>query len=143
MNKLVIANKGIRSQGKSSSIKKIFDKLQSKYPNEVITCKKGKEIKATLKINNIMIGIESEGDPDSRIFDSLDDFVEDSCDIIVVACRTKGGTCEKVRSLENEDYEIKWLSNERSMDKSKHDELNDQYAEKIFNMIEDIVNNKY
>ena len=143
MNKLVIANNGAGNKGKSSSIKKFFDKLQSKYPNEVITCKKGKEIKATLRINNIMIGIESEGDPNSRIFDSLDDFVEDNCDIIVVSCRTRGETYDKVKSLENEGYEIKWLSNERSTDKSKHEELNDQYAEKIFNMIEDIVNNKY
>ena len=140
MNKLVIANNGAGNKGKSSSIKNFFDKLQSKYPNEVITCKKGEEIKATLRINNIMIGIESEGDPNSRIFDSLDDFVEDNCDIIVVACRTRGGTYDKVKSLENEGYKIKWLSNERSTDKSKHDELNDQYAEKIFNMIEDIIN---
>ena len=143
MNKLVIANKGIRSQGKSSSIKKVFDKLQSKYPNGVITYKKGKEIKAILIINNIKIGIESEGDPFSRIFESIDEFVKENCDIIVVACRTRGETYDKVKSLENEGYEIKWLSNERSTDKSKHDELNDQYAEKIFNMIEDIVNNKY
>jgi hypothetical protein len=142
MNKLVIANKGIRSQGKSSSIKKVFDKLQSKYPNGVITYKKGKEIKAILIINNIKIGIESEGDPFSRIFESIDEFVKENCDIIVVACRTRGETYDKVKSLENEGYEIKWLSNERSTDKSKHDELNDQYAEKIFNMIEDIVNNK-
>ena len=143
MNKLVIANKGIRSQGKSSSIKKVFDKLQSKYPNGVIKYKKGKEIKAILIINNIKIGIESEGDPFSRIFESIDEFVKENCDIIVVACRTRGETYDKVKSLENEGYEIKWLSNERSTDKSKHDELNDQYAEKIFNMIEDIVNNKY
>lgn len=142
MNKLVIANKGIRSQGKSSSIKKVFDKLQSKYSNGVITYKKGKEIKAILIINNIKIGIESEGDPFSRIFESIDEFVKENCDIIVVACRTRGETYDKVKSLENEGYEIKWLSNERSTDKSKHDELNDQYAEKIFNMIEDIVNNK-
>ena len=142
MNKLVIANKGIRSQGKSSSIKKVFDNLQSKYSNGVITYKKGKEIKAILIINNIKIGIESEGDPFSRIFESIDEFVKENCDIIVVACRTRGETYDKVKSLENEGYEIKWLSNERSTDKSKHDELNDQYAEKIFNMIEDIVNNK-
>jgi hypothetical protein len=44
------------------------------------------------------IGIESQGDPNSRLEQSLKDFVNAGCDIIFCACRTSGMTVQWINS---------------------------------------------
>jgi len=57
------------------------------------------------------IGIESQGDPYSRQASSLKKFVEQQCDVIVCACRSKRTTVYNVQALTKSDYEIIWTSN--------------------------------
>lgn len=147
MKKLVIANLGKSKQGKSTSIRKVFDLLQQKYPDQtdVKLGKEGGDIKAIITIKGFKIGIESQGDPNSRMPESIKDFVKEQCLVIVVACRTKGDTNEKVHELENEDYEIVWASNDRLQSKANEtliEELNTSYAERIVKIIENRINSK-
>ena len=85
MQKLVIANRGSKEQGKTSSIREVFNILAAKYPANVYI--DYGDIMATIKIGDVLVGLESQGDPGSRIFDSLEKFVELGCDVIVCACR--------------------------------------------------------
>ncbi len=144
MNKLVIANKGGSGQGKSSSIKKVAELLKEKYPNSFKYLEGGDspwgDVKAIVTINGVKVGIESQGDPYSRIFVSIEDFLEKECDIMLLACRTRGETTQAVWALyEEEDYEIIWASNDRttSGDEPTQKRLNNLYADRIVQLIED------
>lgn len=85
MQKLVIANRGSKEQGKSTSIREVFNILTAKYPTNVII--DNGDIMATIQIEDVLVGLESQGDPSSRIFNSLKKLVELGCDVIVCACR--------------------------------------------------------
>ena len=139
MKKLVIANSGLEKQGKSSSIREIFNQLRVKYPYNIL--KDDCDIKATVDINGIIIGIESQGDPNSRMQQSMDEFVKINCQIIVAACRTKRGTLKKINELHtNNGYDIIWASNDRTSTLIKQKKLNEKYAERVIELILDHIN---
>ena len=132
MKKLVIVNWGSSEQGKSSSLKQVFARL-SKYPH-LIMINNG-DIKAIVNIDGVKVGVESQGDPNSRMFASLDDFVNEGCDIIVCASRCWGATVDKVSSLKQYGYEILWTQNDRTENSSLHAQLNSLYAEWVEQII--------
>ena len=73
--KTIIALKGRANSGKSSTVKKTYQILQDLYPNALCNVlKDGADIKIIMTINGIKVGIESQGDPDSRLKESLQDF---------------------------------------------------------------------
>lgn len=141
MNKLVIANSHKEKHGKSSSVKEVFNQLSTKYPANVRVIINDGDIKAIIEVKGIKVGIESQGDPNSRMPQSMDDFVAAGCDIIVTACRTKWTTYDKVDiDLRSNRYDIIWTSNDKYYDKfNTHviNILNDRYAKRIIQLIED------
>jgi len=50
-------------------------------------------------VNVLVVGIESQGDPNSRLQQSILDFAVAKCDIIFCACRTSGMTVGWVNAL--------------------------------------------
>ena len=93
--KTVLVNSDAANMGKTSTIKGIYERLEEKYHLEQLKpIIDGGEISARFKIDGIIFGLESQGDPNSRIFKSLEEFVKCECDIIIVACRTRGATRE-------------------------------------------------
>ena len=141
MNKLVIANSNKGGYGKSTVIKEVLKQLIAKYPANVVHIPTHGDVKAIITINGIKVGIESQGDPNSRMARSMDEFVAAECGIIVAACRTSGETYKKIdNELKNKGYDIIWASNDRYSDKSNKDiigKLNDRYAKRIIQLIED------
>lgn len=141
MNKLVIANSHKGEHGKSASVKEVFNQLSTKYPANVQVIINDGDIKAIIEVKGIKVGIESQGDPKSRMPQSMDDFVAAGCDIIVTACRTKWATYDKVDiDLRSNGYDIIWTSNDKYYDKSNThviNILNDRYAKRIIQLIED------
>jgi hypothetical protein len=97
--------------GKSSTIKEIFSVLDVKYPN----CIQNNyfpgqyDIKIEMKnIKGFLVGIESQGDPNSRLQDSLNDFEKNGCDIIFCAARTRGMTVQWINS-HSKKYHINFI----------------------------------
>lgn len=135
MNNLVIANNGKAQSGKSSSIKEVFNKLIATYPYKVLI--KDGDIKAIITIGNVLVGIESQGDPNSRMMQSMNDFVSMGCQIIVAACRTSGETYNKIIELDQiNGYDIIWASNDKtSISQCHRDILNKKYAERVIDLI--------
>jgi hypothetical protein len=160
-NKTVIANKGLSEQGKSASIKLATQEILKKFNNAVYQAylvdikektitksdlnNKG-DITVIIEIDGIKIGIESQGDPQSRIFLSLPFFVQNECDIIICACRNRGDTVWEVEKLhDNNNYDIIWVANPRSWQKRSEEQcafMNKLFADQALNLIEGIINNQ-
>ncbi|MEG0984228.1 hypothetical protein [Algoriella sp.] len=134
--KKIYALYGSKDRGKSETIKLLFDKLKSLDYEilEIIIPIYGGDIRVVIKINGKIIAIESQGDPNSRIFESLPSFVKIEADIIICATRTRGGTVKLVEKY-NKKYNIIWVKKEHSASISSQKSDNDKLAEKIFKMI--------
>lgn len=134
MKRIAIAVWGKAGIGKTSTIRCVFDKLnvEGKVPDKTI----GPDICAIIKLNNgKKIGVASLGDPCSDQPKWIDYLVENNCDVIVCACRTKGDTVEIVTNLANYDYNIVWIS-PFTNNSLGIDVLNDISANAIINLIE-------
>jgi len=136
---------GTSNVGKSETIKNVYRKLTEKYPNFIfqkdfkqIIADEG-DICVIIIINGKIIGIESQGDPNSRIFISLPIFVKFNCDIILCATRTRGATVEEVEKLKSA-YELKWINKNPSENATKNKSDNDKLATEILNLIIDKIN---
>ncbi len=106
----IIALKGRGNSGKTQTLKAVFNNLNIKYPNAIIKNLKPNtiDIKIIMDINGTKVGIESQGDPDSRLKQSLSDFSNANCDIIICATRTSGMTIHWVNSCSSQ-YNITFL----------------------------------
>lgn len=102
----IIAINGKENTGKTTTIKEINQLLKSEYPTSKREYEIHKpDIRVIITINGVKIGIESQGDP-GRLPKSILLFVENQCDIIVCATRSKGQTIKLIKKQEN--YEIIW-----------------------------------
>lgn len=127
---IIIANSGFANSGKSTSIRYVFEILSNRYHGTVLDpitgYKPDQDVKAIIKIPQpdghiVKVGIESQGDPSSRQMNSIDEFVNNGCEIILVACRIKGATKMKVLSLQHSDWQVIWFKNSiMKMDGANH-----------------------
>lgn len=98
----VIALQGPSSSGKTSTLIQVFQNLKASYPTAKIEALHSGtvDIKIIMRgVNGKIVGIESQGDPNSRLQQSLKDFIFARCDIIFCACRTRGMTAGWVNAL--------------------------------------------
>lgn len=141
MRNSVVALSGIAGQGKSSTVKDICRILMQQNPGHTSVPAQvnfNGDINVILTINGITIGIESVGDPNSRLFGSLDNFVSQRCNIIICSCRSSGATKDKVRSLSNHGYEVVFSSPYISGQKP-HVQLNQLCAEHHVHIVNEIM----
>lgn len=161
-HKIVIANSGFAYTGKSTSIRYVFELLSSRY--HVIEPINGYnpkvDVKAIIEIpqsdgHKVKVGIESQGDPGSRQVDSINYFINKGCEIILVACRVKGATKDKVLSLQPSDWQVIWFKNSimkvdganqssttpplRTQDTQLQERLSRDYAFYVASLIERLV----
>jgi hypothetical protein len=142
MKKIVFANWGHAQQGKSDTVKRIAQEIIIAYPTaitEPVIIDYSADIQVTITIGEIKIGIESQGDPNSRLFKSLKKFSSDNCDIIVCSTRTSGATVDAVETLHaSHGYDIVWFTNHRSYEKNQTI-LNDISAKHIFGLLQQVI----
>jgi hypothetical protein len=106
----LIAIRGVANQGKSTSIKLAYELIKNAYPRanfEEINI--GVDITVVVTINGVKVGIESQGDPKSRLFESLRRFVKIDCKVIICATRSRGATVDAVSKLAGK-YNINWIN---------------------------------
>ncbi len=145
MKKSIIANWGHARQGKSDTVRRVLQLLLDAYPNAITipaTIDFSGDVKVIIQIDGIKIGIESQGDPNSRLFESLVEFSKINCDLILCSTRTSGATVNAVSALHRTDnYEIIWATNYRS-DTKNQKSLNELSANQIFELIQNLLTNK-
>ncbi len=150
MKNTIFVLQGKSNTGKTQTIKEIYNLLHSQYFNtettDYITPVApdfdifGVDIRTILKINNINIGFESQGDPNSRLEDSLKFFIEKECKIIICGARTRGMTNDWIKQYSN-SFEIQWI--EKIISKKDNEILDNQkqaedIVKKINTLIDDI-----
>ena len=148
--KTIIANYGDWSLGKTGSIMRVFEKLSKRVEKEsdVRVLHKPEnsdgDICAIITINDIKVGIASQGDPYSRQREWMKELVNHGCRIILAACRYYGATVDVIESY-NPPYRIYWSCNARLYEAGTNPRVapkgicsrfNEQWAEEIANMIE-------
>jgi len=109
--KIAIAQSGPENAGKTTTIRIMYEMLLQQHPDAEIDylLDNGKDIRAVATIDDIQIGIESQGDPwkkAARLEPSLALFLRLQCEVIICAARTYGGTVNAVRRLEEDGYEV-------------------------------------
>ena len=133
---------GRSNVGKSETIKSVYAKLTEKFTNFIFhenfepIIPDDRDICVIIIVNGKIIGIESQGDPNSRLFSSLPIFVEFNCDIILCATRTRGATVKEVEKMEL-THEINWIKKNPSENNTNHKSDNDKIATDISNLISD------
>jgi hypothetical protein len=136
----IIAIRGVGNTGKTETIKTFYRLLKSKYPTSKIENEVDRlDIRVIITINGVKIGIESQGDPSSRLFESIPLFVRNQCSIIVCATRSKGKTVQLIKEQEN--YEIIWHKRSLIEDVAKQQESNTKMVNTIMEKIVDVINN--
>lgn len=149
MRKLVIANRGAGGIGKSSAIKAVYWLLKKDMGIEPdVEVWQGDDIMAVFDINDVKIGISSQGDPDSWMESNMDDFVKKECGIIVTACRMKSHTYQKVYDYlgEDNDYDIIWYGHYvyQVLGAEEIQEIfNQRYAEQVVMLIEERIAGRF
>jgi len=129
--KTIIALRGVAKQGKSASIKMAYALLKDAYPNaQVEELYIGVDIAVVITINGVKVGIESQGDPNSRQFRSLDHFVSIGCKVIICATRSRGDTVDAVNALAGK-YKIDWYPKSGASSASKQVAANRSVAQQI------------
>ena len=104
--KKIIALWGAGQRGKTSTIKMVYDILLRKYAKIIDYFPSEHDIKILMQdVKKLIVGIESQGDPNTRLKDSLKDFDKAGCDIIFCATRTCGMTVDWVEKY-SKKYDI-------------------------------------
>lgn len=112
----IFALQGPANSGKTDTLIRVRDLLQAKYPNATMTPlhNGAGDIKVIFRgINGKTVGIESQGDPNSRLKESLLDFQSAGCDIIFCACRTSGMTVDWIKTF-SPPYQIQFVQKVRT-----------------------------
>ena len=108
----LFALQGPGNCGKSDTLIRLLQALQNKYPSATIQTINGntKDIAIIMRgVNGLVVGIESQGDPNSRLQESLPTFATAKCDIIFCACRTRGMTVDWINAL-SASYSIHFIA---------------------------------
>ena len=132
--KAMICFWGLSGIGKTPAIKTIWQNLKNGSNPPLDTS--SDDICDIVYLDGHKIGIESQGDPDSKQKEWIDELIKEECEIIICASRTKGSTVEVVESRAKDyGYELIWLSPLSSTQNSLHPDLNSITPESIIQLI--------
>ena len=137
-HKFILGLYGGASSGKSETIKIVMQILLERIPNHAVILENGEDggdVKALLFIHGAKVAIESQGDPCSRQMQSIEDFTNIGCDIILSASRTRGMTTNSIMKHQDQ-YQIYWYSKTRETNREKWHESNVNIARFLADQIE-------
>ncbi len=87
-----------------------------------------------MDINGVLVGIETQGDPSSRLEESIELFIKEKCKIIVCASRTSGMTVNWINKY-SKAFNIEWIEKKNAENDSERENLNNKKAEEIVEKI--------
>jgi len=102
----IFALQGLSNSGKSSTLIQLLNLVAAKYPHATKQTlhRRSKDVKVIVfPVNGKKVGIESQGDPSSRLKQSLIDFRNANCDIVFCVCRTSGMTVSWINAMSPPD----------------------------------------
>jgi hypothetical protein len=132
-SKHVIALYGTANVGKSATLRKVFELLTAAYPTAHIQTihPPGMDSTVIIDIDGILVGIESQGDPNSRLAESIELFKKAKCVIIICATRTRGDTVTIVENLKPE-FTVVWHHKTSEPQASLREQHDNATAQTVF-----------
>lgn len=131
--KTLLALRGAANRGKSASLCRLIEMIRAAYPAAIFEEKRYKvDITLIVTIGGAKIGIETQGDPNSRLYTSLERFIELECQVIVCACRSYGATVNIVSAAGASGYQIKWFEKQKNENPREHAAANEAMARELF-----------
>lgn len=135
---LAIWNSG--GKGKTATVREIAQNLMRIYPNfksiypNPATVHPKYDFRLIIEINGKIIGLESQGDPNTNLEKRLDELVNKfNCDIIYCTTRTRGKTVKAVENIANTyGYYKIWTSTYQTI--NNHTLANDLKAKHIIDL---------
>ena len=82
----------------------------------------------------MLVGIETQGDPNSRLGESLELFKKAKCSIIICATRTRRGTVTAVENLQPE-FKVVWHHKTSEPNANLRDQRDSSIAQTMFNEV--------
>jgi len=128
--KQIIALQGIGNSGKTTTIQRLRSSLLTSKFSERTISTNNKDFTSIFTRQGKAIGVTSYGDTSYIVAGELD--VLKSCDIIICACRSRGGSVCAVREAsENVGFITKTYSSNRNL----HERANAKDADVLFSQI--------
>lgn len=111
----------------------LIEMIRSAYPEAILDERRFKvDVTIIITINGTKVGIETQGDPNSRLPKSLKTFIEVNCKVIVCAARTIGQTVAVVNEAAESGYQVKWFDKTRVSDSREQAAANQMVASELF-----------
>jgi len=132
--KTILALRGAGNRGKSTTLGLLIEMIKVEYPSATFEESKFKvDITIVITINGKRVGIETQGDPNSRLGASLKRFIEIGCEVIICASRSYGSTVDLVNAAANSGYHVKWFEKIKSTNVHDQSAANKAAAREVFN----------
>ncbi|TXD82134.1 hypothetical protein ESY86_15825 [Subsaximicrobium wynnwilliamsii] len=139
--KTIIAIKNSGNKGKTEIARKLANLLvevhsdfKPIYPIPFNILKET-DFSIVLKIDEKIVGIESQGDPGTNLKTRLETLIlEYNCDLIICTCRSRGETVRSISAIANlHKFQTIWDSTYES--KICHEEINKLKAEHLYDLM--------
>lgn len=129
----IFALSGRANCGKTETLCNVIKFLDIKYPGCIrrIIDQKDKKV-LFLGINGWKVGIETQGDPNSRLKNSLADFCKQKCDIVFCACRSRGATVSTVKAYQSSKNVVMFIK--QTVVRQNFLTINSQVAKKMISL---------
>jgi hypothetical protein len=114
-----------------------FEYFEPIFPPNANVPKEG-DFRLVIKVNGKTIGIESKGDPNTKLEDRLIDLADNfNCDIILCSSRISGQTVSAIDKLrESRNFQIIWSSTYQIADEKLHPLVNQLKAKHILELLQ-------
>ena len=122
---------GIGNSGKTTSIRTLYKKLGGLIPPKTKEIGNDSNI---LEYNGKKIGFASMGDFEEVFRINIEILLTKGCDVIIVACRSKGAT-QKVIIDQYNAHEVYCIWKPHTEDKSLQDKINKYTQDQIFKLL--------
>ncbi len=145
MQKLIITCNNNAHTGKTTALRGVYELLKEKgYEHKDIAgpgMGPNYDVKAIFTINGMHVGVETMGDNTSSDVhqESLKDFMQSDCVIIITATRLRGETRANVREFyqEHDEYLPIWMKHDYTLEERLQPILNRRYAERVVRFVEE------
>ena len=132
--KTIICIQGARATGKTPTIRGVYKELVP--PAKQIDLDACYDFSEMIDYNGTRIGITSYGDPGVDHETTIQNFIDNGCELVLCACRSRGGTQEAITRIAHKNgYHLLFASAYKSDDIDKPT-LNAWFVDAVLEMID-------
>jgi len=144
--KTILAVWNAGGKGKTESLRQFANELLIAYPTHSAilpipaNVPSNGDFRLVVEISGIIIGIESQGDPNTNLRNRLVDLVTTfNCDIILCTCRTRGETVAAVENIRaTYGFQAIWTSTYQIEDRTQHTLINRLKGQHILELLQNL-----